>query len=125
MFFIIVYFFKKKNNPYILAGSIRDDVLLPVVISNVYESQKAIRNCIKNAITVICLATLLHSIATGNMFPSFRVLNDGTIRQINFYCVDASEFVVNKLVDRVSSSDQGFVTNVQDFICNLARGLGL
>ena len=59
------------------------------------------------------------------MFPSFRVLNDGTIRQINFYCVDPSEFVVNKLVDRGSSSDQGFVTNVQDFICNLARDLGL
>jgi len=59
------------------------------------------------------------------MFPSFRVLKDGTIRQTNFYCVDSAEFVVNKLVDRGSLSVQGFVTNAQDFINNVANGLGL
>lgn len=30
------------------------------------------------------------------MTPSFRVLPDGTVRQVYFYCVDVSEFVVNK-----------------------------
>ena len=121
----IMYCLERRNIPYVLAGSIRDDGPLPEVIGDVYEAQNAMRNCVRDATTVICLATMLHSIATGNMFPSFRVLNDGTIRQTNFYCVDASEFVVNKLVDRGSLSVQGFVTNVQDFICNLARGLGL
>ena len=115
----------KHNIPFVLAGSIRDDGPLPEVIGNVYDAQNAMRNTIRDATTVICLATMLHSIATGNMFPSYRVLKDGTIRQTNFYCVDAAEFVVNKLVDRGSLSVQGFVTNVQDFICNVARGLGL
>ena len=95
------------------------------VIGNVYEAQNAMRNTIRDATTVICQASMLHSIATGNMFPSYRVLKEWTIRQTNFYCVDAGEFVVNKLVDRGSLSVQGFVTNVQDFICNVARGLGL
>ena len=115
----------KNNIPFVLAGSIRDDGPLPEVIGNVYDAQNAMRDQLRDATTVICLATMLHSIATGNMFPSFRVLKDGTIRQTNFYCVDAAEFVVNKLVDRGSLSVQGFVTNVQDFICNVANGLGL
>ena len=121
----IMYSLVKNNIPFVLDGSIRDDGPLPEVIGNVYDAQNAMRDQVRDATTVICLATMLHSIATGNMFPSFRVLKDGTIRQTNFYCVDAAEFVVNKLVDRGSLSVQGFVTNVQDFICNVARGLGL
>ena len=58
---------------------------------------------------------MFHSIVTGNMFPSFRVFKDVTGRQTNFYCVDSAEFVVNKLVDKISLSVQGFVINVQDF----------
>jgi len=121
----IIYSCVKNNIPFVLAGSIRDDGPLPEVIGNVYEAQSAMREQIRDATTVICLATMLHSIATGNMFPSYRVLKDGAIRPTNFYCVDAAEFVVNKLVDRGSLSVQGFVTNVQDFICNVARGLKL
>ena len=75
--------------------------------------------------TVICMATTLHTIATGNMTPSYRVLPDGTVRQVYFYCVDISEFTVNKLSDRGSLSARGIVTNVQDFIVNLSKGLGL
>ena len=71
------------------------------------------------------MATMLHTIATGNMTPSYRVLPDGTVRQIYFYCVDVSEFVVNKLADRGSLSARGIVTNVQDFVVNLQKGLGL
>ena len=50
---------------------------------------------------------------------------DGTVRQIYFYCVDISEFAVNKLADRGSLSARGMVTNVQDFVVTLARGLGV
>lgn len=109
--------------PYVLAGSIRDDGPLPPVIPSVYDAQDAMRAQVRDATTVICMATALHTIATGNMTPSFRVLPDGTIRQVYFYCVDISEFAVNKLSDRGSLSARGIVTNVQDFIVNLAKGL--
>ena len=75
--------------------------------------------------TVISLATMLHTIATGNMTPSFRVQKDGTIRPLYFYTVDSDEFVVNKLLDRGSLSATTMITNVQDFITKLAIGLGL
>ena len=109
--------------PYVLAGSIRDDGPLPPVIGNVYQAQDAMRDQVRSATTVICMATPLHTIATGNMTPSYRVLADGTVRQVYFYCVDISEFTVNKLSDRGSLSARGIVTNAQDFIVNLAKGL--
>ena len=106
-----------------LAGSIRDDGPLPPVLGNAYEAQDAMRDQVRDATTVICMATTLHTIAVGNMTPSFRVLADGTVRQVYFYCVDISEFTVNKLSDRGSLSARGIVTNAQDFIVNLAKGL--
>jgi len=121
----IIYNLEKYNVPYVLAGSIRDDGPLPPVYGNVYEAQDAMRNQIRNATTVICMATMLHTIATGNMTPSYRVMPDGTVRQIYFYCVDIAEFTVNKLSDRGSLSAKGIVTNVQDFIVTLSKGLGL
>lgn len=121
----IIYSCEKYGVPYVLGGSIRDDGPLPPVYGNVYEAQDAMRNQIRGATTVISMATMLHTIATGNMTPSYRVLPDGTVRQIYFYCVDVSEFVVNKLADRGSLSARGIVTNVQDFVVNLQKGLGL
>ena len=115
----------KKGVPFVLAGSIRDDGPLPEVIGNVYEAQDRMRSEIRGATTVICLATMLHSIAVGNMTPSFRVLPDGTVRQVYFYCVDVAEFTVNKLCDRGSLAAKGIVTNVQDFVVGLSRDLGL
>lgn len=121
----IIYSCEKCGVPYVLGGSVRDDGPLPPVFGNVYEAQDAMRNEIRSATTVISMATMLHTIATGNMTPSYRVLPDGTVRQIYFYCVDVSEFVVNKLADRGSLSARGIVTNVQDFVVNLQKGLGL
>ena len=119
----IIYSCEKCGVPYILGGSIRDDGPLPPVYGNVYDAQDAMRNEIRSATTVICLATMLHTIATGNMTPSYRVMPDGTIRQVYFYCVDVSEFAVNKLADRGSLSARGIVTNVQDFIVLLQKSL--
>lgn len=121
----IIYTLEKCGIPYVLGGSIRDDGPLPPVYGNVYEAQDAMRNEIRKATTVICMATMLHTIATGNMTPSYRTLPDGTVRQVYFYCVDASEFMVNKLADRGSLSSRGIVTNVQDFITHTATKLGL
>lgn len=119
----IIYQCVKHNVPYVLAGSIRDDGPLPEVIRDVYQAQDAMRAQVKGATTVICMATMLHTIATGNMTPSFRVMPDGTVRQIYFYCVDISEFTVNKLSDRGSLAARGIVTNVQDFVVTLAKAL--
>ena len=81
------------------------------------------RQCVRRATTVICMATTLHTIATGNMVPSFRVLEDGTVRQTYFYSVDISEFAVNKLGDRGSLSARSIVTNAQDFVVNVYNGV--
>lgn len=121
----IIYNLEKKKVPYVLAGSIRDDGPLPPVFGNVYTAQDRMRDQVRDATTVICMATMLHTIATGNMTPSYRVLKDGTVRQVYFYCVDISEFTVNKLSDRGSLSAKGIVTNVQDFVCTVSKGLGL
>lgn len=121
----IMYSMVKTGTPFVLTGSIRDDGPLPEVIGDAYKGQREMRNLVRKSTTVICLATMLHTIATGNMTPSFRVLPDGTIRPLYLYCVDADEFVVNKLHDRGSLSATTIVTNVQDFITIVAKGLGL
>ncbi len=121
----IIYQCEKHGVPYVLAGSIRDDGPLPPVYANVYEAQDSMRDQIREATTVICMATMLHTIATGNMTPSYRIDKNGNMRQVYFYCVDISEFAVNKLADRGSLAARGIVTNVQDFIVNLSKGLGL
>ena len=120
----IMYACVKNNVPFVLAGSIRDDGPLPEVIGDAYAAQSAMRGMLRDATTVICLATMLHTIAAGNMYPSFRVLPDGTVRPAYLYAVDADEFVVNKLLDRGSLAAKTIVTNVQDFITIVSRGVG-
>lgn len=58
------------------------------------------------------------------MTPAYREV-DGRIRPLYFYSVDVSEFAVNKLRDRGSLAVRTMVTNAQDFLVNLRRGLGL
>lgn len=110
--------------PYVLAGSIRDDGPLPGVYGDVYAAQNAMRELVQQATTVICVATQLHTIATGNMTPSYCV-RGGRIRPVYLYCVDISEFVTNKLRDMGSLSSVPIVANAQDFLCRVAAGLGL
>lgn len=112
----------RNNVPMVLSGSIRDDGPLPDVISDVYESQDKMRSHIKKATTVICLATMLHTIATGNVTPSYQVV-DGKVRPVFIYTIDASEFAVNKLRDRGSLEVTSIVTNVQDFLTKLKSNL--
>lgn len=115
----IMYACEKGNIPYVLAGSIRDDGPLPEIVGNVYEAQNRMREHARKATTVISMATQLHSIAFGNMTPSYKVLEDGTVRPVNFFVVDMSEFSADKLANRGSSQAQAILTNVQDFIVNL------
>lgn len=112
-----------KGIPCVLAGSIRDDGPMPEVIGDVYRAQDDMRALTRKATTVIALATQLHAIATGNMIPSYCVTEGGGVRPVYFYSVDMSEFAVNKLADRGSLTARAILTNVQDFIVTMERGL--
>jgi len=118
----IMYGIVRRGIPFVLTGSIRDDGPLPETVADTYEGQMRMRALVRKATTVICLATQLHTIAAGNMTPAFRVAH-GNIRPLYIYSIDISEFVVNKLRDRGSLSAVSLVTNVQDFIVNVAKGL--
>ena len=111
--------------PFVLVGSVRDDGPLPEVYFDVYAGQDDMRSHVEKATTVIGMATTLHTIATGNLTPSYHVLPDGSIRPVYFYSVDTSDFSANKLADRGSLSAKGIVANAQDFITKVADGLGL
>ncbi|HEX9061335.1 MAG TPA: hypothetical protein VF941_14240 [Clostridia bacterium] len=118
----IIHACVENSVPFVLSGSIRDDGPLPSVLGNVYEAQDEMRRHARSTTTMIGLATQLHSIATGNMMPSYRVIN-GAVRPVFIYSVDVSEFAVNKLRDRGSLEVTTIVANVQDFLVNLNRNL--
>lgn len=113
----------ERGVPFVLAGSIRDDGPLPEVISDVYEAQDAMREHARRATTVITLATQLHSIAFGNMVPSYRVTSKGIVRPVYLTIVDITEFSADKLANRGSAQAMPIVTNVQDFMINLRFAL--
>ena len=119
----IIYQCVKKGIPFVLTGSIRDDGPLPEVLADVYAGQQAMREHISKATTLIGMATTLHSIAAGNITPSFRVMPSGLIRPVYFYLVDISEFNANKLSDRGSLLAKSIITNVQDFIVHTSKNL--
>ena len=113
----------QKGIPHVLAGSIRDDGPLPEVLADVYVAQDRMRGLARRGTTVIALATQLHAIATGNMVPCYQVTLDQRVRPVFFYNVDMSEFAVNKLANRGSLSARSILTNVQDFVVTVERGL--
>ena len=119
----IMHSIVRKDVPFVLAGSIRDDGPLPEVIGDAYAAQDHMRAIARQATTVIALATQLHAIATGNMIPCYRVLGPSRVRPVYFYTVDMSEFAVNKLANRGSLTAHSILTNVQDFVVTLERGL--
>ncbi len=119
----IMYACEKEGVPYVLAGSIRDDGPLPDVIGDAYHAQDRMRDHARQATTIIAMATQLHSIAFGNMVPSYKVEDDGSIRPVFFFIVDMSEFSADKLANRGSAQAQAILTNAQDFIVNLWNNL--
>lgn len=112
----------EKKVPFALAGSIRDDGPLPEVVGDVYEAQDRMRALTRRATTVIALASQLHTIATGNMVPAYGVVGE-QVRPVFFYLVDMSEFAVGKLANRGTLGAHPILTNVQDFVVTLERGL--
>jgi hypothetical protein len=87
------------------------------------QAQDAMRNLSSQATTLIAVASQLHSIAAGNMIPLYQVTADGQVRPVYFYCVDMSEFAMDKLANRGSLAARSILTNAQDFLVILERGL--
>lgn len=107
----IMYALIKNNIEYVLAGSIRDDGPLPEVITDVVQAQNAMRKKIKDVKMALMLATMLHSIAVGNLLPA----------TVETYCIDINPAVVTKLTDRGSFQTRGLVTDVGLFLRDLTN----
>jgi lysine-ketoglutarate reductase/saccharopine dehydrogenase-like protein (TIGR00300 family) len=102
----IMYECVRKNIPYVLAGSIRDDGPLPDVITDVVVAQQKYKEVLKNAKMVIMASTMLHSIATGNMLPA----------DVKIIIIDINQTTVTKLMDRGTWQAVGVVSDVGAFI---------
>ena len=109
----IMYECIKNRVPYVLAGSIRDDGPLPDVITDTVEAQKLMRHYAQEVDMVIMIATMLHSIATGNLLPS----------RVKSICVDINPSTVTKLSDRGSAQVVGIVTDIGTFLPLLYEAL--
>jgi lysine-ketoglutarate reductase/saccharopine dehydrogenase-like protein (TIGR00300 family) len=109
----IMYESVVNNVPFVLAGSIRDDGPLPDVITDIMAAQDAMRGLLKGVDLVLMMATMLHSIAVGNMLPSY----------VKTICVDINPATVTKLIDRGTAQAIGVVTDVGTFLPALASEL--
>ncbi len=104
---------ERAGIPYCLAGSIRDDGPLPETVNDMIEAQSQYAEIIKDADMIIMLSSMLHSIGTGNMTPSW----------VKTICVDINPAVVTKLSDRGSGQAIGIVSDVGLFLRDLEREL--
>jgi lysine-ketoglutarate reductase/saccharopine dehydrogenase-like protein (TIGR00300 family) len=109
----IMYECVKRNIPFVLAGSIRDDGPLPDVITDVVKAQDAMREQLRDCGMVIMVATLLHSVAVGNCLPSY----------VKTVCVDINPSSVTKLMDRGTLQAIGIVSDAGTFLPLLEKQL--
>ena len=109
----VMYECVQNKVPFVLAGSLRDDGPLPETITDMNAAQDAYAAVLKSAGLVICLGSMLHSIATGNMLPSW----------VKIVCVDINPAVATKVSDRGTGQAVGVVTDVGLFLELLSREL--
>ena len=109
----ILYECVRAGVPFVLAGSLRDDGPLPETITDMNEAQDAYARELREAGLVLCLGSMLHSIAVGNMLPS----------RVRLVCVDINPAVVTKVSDRGTGQALGVVTDVGLFLESLAKVL--
>jgi lysine-ketoglutarate reductase/saccharopine dehydrogenase-like protein (TIGR00300 family) len=99
-----------NDKRFVLVGSVRDDGPLPDVYTDVIEGQRAMRAELADVGFCLMVATMLHSVATGNILPA----------SVPLVCVDINPATVTKLSDRGSSQARGIVTDVGLFLEQLA-----
>ena len=109
----IMYECVRHDIPFLLAGSIRDDGPLPEVVTDVLEAQRRMREMIHGVGFCLMVATMLHSIATGNLLPAW----------VKVACVDINSATVTKLTDRGSVQTVGVVTDAEPFLRALVAEL--
>lgn len=109
----ILYSCVKNDVDFLLAGSIRDDGPLPEVITDTKEAQALMREKIKDVSLSIMIASMLHSIAIGNILPA----------SVTTVCVDINPEMVTKLADRGSFQAIGLVTDAELFLRELTNYL--
>ena len=109
----IMYECVKHTIPFVLAGSIRDDGPLPEVITDVLVAQSEMRKHVPGVGFCLMVATMLHSIAVGNLLPAW----------VKVACVDINPATVTKLMDRGSTQTVGIVTDAEPFLRALAAEL--
>ncbi len=109
----VLYECVRAGIPFVLAGSLRDDGPLPDTITDMNQAQDAYAEQLRGAGLVLCLGSMLHSIATGNMLPSW----------VKIVCVDINPAVATKVSDRGTGQAVGVVTDVGLFLDLLARAL--
>jgi lysine-ketoglutarate reductase/saccharopine dehydrogenase-like protein (TIGR00300 family) len=102
-----------SGKPFVLVGSVRDDGPLPDVYTDVIEGQRAMRAQLPGVGFAIMVATMLHSIATGNLLPA----------SVPLIAVDINPATVTKLADRGSAQAVGIVTDIGLFLEQLALEL--
>ena len=107
----IMYECVRAKVPIVLAGSLRDDGPLPDTITDMNMAQDAYAHHLRDAGLVLCLSSMLHAIATGNMLPSW----------VKIVCVDINPAVATKVSDRGTGQAVGVVTDVGLFLDLLAR----
>jgi lysine-ketoglutarate reductase/saccharopine dehydrogenase-like protein (TIGR00300 family) len=109
----IMYECIQHSIPFVLAGSIRDDGPLPEVITDILEAQRVMREHVRGVGFCLMVATMLHSIATGNLLPAW----------VRVACVDINPATVTKLADRGSHQTVGIVTDAEPFLRALIHEL--
>jgi lysine-ketoglutarate reductase/saccharopine dehydrogenase-like protein (TIGR00300 family) len=109
----ILYECVRADVPFVLAGSLRDDGPLPDTITDMNCAQDAYAEQLQGAGLVLCLGSMLHSIATGNMLPSW----------VKIVCVDINPAVATKVSDRGTGQAVGVVADVGLFLDLLAKAL--
>jgi lysine-ketoglutarate reductase/saccharopine dehydrogenase-like protein (TIGR00300 family) len=109
----IMYECVKAGVPFVLAGSIRDDGPLPEVITDALTAQRRMRELVHGVGFCLMIATMLHSIATGNLLPAW----------VKVACVDINPATVTKLTDRGSIQTVGVVTDAEPFLRALTHEL--
>jgi lysine-ketoglutarate reductase/saccharopine dehydrogenase-like protein (TIGR00300 family) len=107
----VMYECVKSNVPFVLAGSLRDDGPLPDCITDMNRAQDAYAAQLEGAGVVLCLSSMLHSIAAGNMLPAW----------VKVVCVDINPAVPTKVSDRGTGHAVGVVTDVGLFLDLLAK----
>jgi len=107
----IMYECVKNNVEFLLAGSIRDDGPLPDVVTDMLEAQRQMRASVRDVSFCLMIATMLHSVAVGNLLPA----------SVKVVCIDINPSTVIKLSDRGSFQTVGLVTDVEPFLRALVQ----